>query len=232
MNSDSTTILFGPPGVRAQRVVRAADGARVVHVVTEDEAAAACPVCGVISTSVRQRRTDAPRDVPYGEEPLVVRWHKVQYSCQEDACPRRAFTERPPEVPAGARVTGRLRRHVADRIGEELPVTTAGGDLLGWPAAHDAFVAAVVAQLPAPSQCRPSASTRPAVVTEPEGSPVGGALRRRSPEKRRGLRRHATVRLRGASPRSPNRRRAGVDRTGAPDRWCAVPTTPAGRRAA
>ena len=150
MSSDSTTILFGLPGVRVQKVVRAADGARVVHVVTDDETAAACPVCGVLSVSVRQRRTTAPRDVPYGEEPLVVRWHKVQYSCQESACPRKAFTEQIEEVPAGARVTGRLRRHVADRIGDGLPVSVAGEGLLGWPAAHDAFVAAVTAQLPDP----------------------------------------------------------------------------------
>ena len=150
MSADGTTILFGLPGVRVQKVVRAADGARVVHVVTEEETAAACPVCGVLSTSVRQRRTTRPRDVPYGEEPLGVRWHKVQYACVEVACARRAFTEKIPELPAGARVTGRLRRHVADRIGDGLSVSVAGAGLLGWPAAHAAFVAAVCAQLPEP----------------------------------------------------------------------------------
>jgi transposase len=150
VSSDSTTILFGLPGVRVQRVVRAADGVRVVHVVTDEETAAACPVCGVLSTSVRQRRVTRPRDVPYGEEPLAVRWHKVQYACRETACARRAFTEQITEVPAGARVTGRLRRHVADRIGDGLAVSVAGEGLLGWPAAHEAFVAAVTAQLPDP----------------------------------------------------------------------------------
>ena len=150
MSSDGTTILFGLPGVRVQKVVRAADGARVVHVVTDDETAAACPACGVVSTSVRQRRVTRPRDVPYGEAPLAVRWHKVQYACQETACARRAFTEQIDEVPAGSRVTGRLRRHVADRIGDGLSVAVAGAGLLGWPAAHEAFVAAVTAQLPDP----------------------------------------------------------------------------------
>lgn len=150
MSSDGTTILFGLPGVRVREVVRAADGVRVVHVVTDDETAAACPVCGVLSVSVKQRRTTRPRDLPYGEEPLAVRWHKVQYACQESACARKAFTEQIGEVPAGARVTGRLRRHVADRIGDGLPVSVAGEGLLGWPAAHAAFVAAVTAQLPDP----------------------------------------------------------------------------------
>jgi transposase len=147
VSSDGTTILFGLPGVRVRDVLRAADGTRVVHVVTAEETAAACPVCGVLSTSVRQRRVTRPRDVPYGEEPLAVRWHKVQYSCREIACGRRAFTEQITEVPAGARVTGRLRRHVADRIGDGLAVSVAGQGLLGWPAAHSAFVDAVVAQL-------------------------------------------------------------------------------------
>jgi transposase len=151
VSSDGTTILFGLPGVRVRKVVRAADGARVVHVVTDEPGAAACPQCGVLSTSVRQRRTTAPRDVPYGEQPLAVRWHKVQYACRESACPRRAFTEQIDEVPAGARVTGRLRRHVADRIADGLAVAVASAGLLGWPAAHAAFVDAVLAQLPDPA---------------------------------------------------------------------------------
>ena len=125
MSSDGTTILFGLPGVRVQQVMRAADGARVVHVATDEETAAACPECGVLSTSVRQRRTTSPRDLPYGEVPLAVRWHKVQYACRESACARRAFTEQIPELPARARVPGRLRRHVADRVAEGLPVATA-----------------------------------------------------------------------------------------------------------
>jgi transposase len=150
VSSDSTTILFGLPGVRVQKVVRAADGARVVHVVTDDPTAAACPECGVLSISVRQRRMTRPRDLPYGEEPLAVRWHKVQYACRETVCPRRAFTEQIGEVPAGARVTGRLRRHVADRVADGLPVATACAGVLGWSTAHAAFVAAVVEQLPDP----------------------------------------------------------------------------------
>jgi hypothetical protein len=44
--SDGTTLLFGLPGVRVERVERCADGTRVVHVVTAEETAAACPSCG------------------------------------------------------------------------------------------------------------------------------------------------------------------------------------------
>ena len=150
MSSDGTTILFGLPGVRVRKVMHVGDGTRVVHVVTDDETAAACPECGVVSTSVRQRRVTRPRDLPYGEAPLMVRWHKVQYSCRETACDRRAFTEQIAEVPAGARVTGRLRRHVAGRVGDGLAVSSACAGLMSWPTAHDAFVAVVTAQLADP----------------------------------------------------------------------------------
>ena len=57
---------------------------------------------------MRQRRRTQPRDLPYGEERLRVRWHKVQYACREKPYEREAFTEQIPELPAGARVTGRL----------------------------------------------------------------------------------------------------------------------------
>ena len=42
--TDGTTLLFGLPGVRVERVERVPDGARVVHVVTDEPTAAACPV--------------------------------------------------------------------------------------------------------------------------------------------------------------------------------------------
>lgn len=151
MSSDGTTILFGLPGVRVREVVHAADGGRTVHVLTDDDAAAACPACGVVSTSVRQRRTTAPRDLPYGQEPLLVRWHKVQYACQESACGRRAFTEQIDQLPAGARMTGRLRRHVAGRVGDGLPVSSAGAGLMSWPIAHAAWVAEADRQLAEPA---------------------------------------------------------------------------------
>ncbi|CCG05213.1 protein of unknown function [Blastococcus saxobsidens DD2] len=68
MSSDGTTILFGLPEARVREVVRVPDGTRMLHVVTDEEAAAACPACGVLSISARQRRVTRPRDLPYGEE--------------------------------------------------------------------------------------------------------------------------------------------------------------------
>jgi transposase len=80
---NATTILFGLPGVAVDRVECAADGrggwARLVHVVASASSAAGCPECGVVSASVKQYRTTRPRDLPYGEEPLAVRWRKRQF---------------------------------------------------------------------------------------------------------------------------------------------------------
>jgi hypothetical protein len=64
VRQDGTTILFGLRGVRVREVERVADGTRLLHVLTDDESAAACPACGVFSSSVRQRRTTRPRDLP------------------------------------------------------------------------------------------------------------------------------------------------------------------------
>lgn len=151
MSQDGTTILFGLPGVRVREVLRAADGTRVVHLLTDDETAAACPDCGVFSTSVRQRRTTRPRDLPYGAEPLAVRWHKAQYACAEKPCPRRAFTEQIAELPAGARVTLRLRRAAARAVGGGCSVSGTVAVLgISWPTVHDAFVAHADALLAPP----------------------------------------------------------------------------------
>ena len=70
----------------------------------------------------------------------MVRWHKTLWTCRERACSRTAFTDQIAEHPAGARVTGRLRRHVAVRVADGLAVSVAGGALLSWPIAHAAFV--------------------------------------------------------------------------------------------
>jgi len=65
--NDSTSILFGMPDIAVTKVERVADDGgqpgRLVHI-ERPEDWAACPACGVISASVRQRRTTRPRDLP------------------------------------------------------------------------------------------------------------------------------------------------------------------------
>ena len=140
--SNGTSILFGLPGVRVSRVERTGDGSRTVHVVTADSSAVGCPSCGVVSTSVKQNCVTAPKDLPYGEESLMVVWHKVRWRCREPACGRGSFTEQVAEVPAGRRTTGRLRRAIAAAVGDAARSVAEVADSFGvtWPTAHAAFV--------------------------------------------------------------------------------------------
>jgi transposase len=143
---NGTSILFGLPGVAVQRVDRVTGEqgvmVRLVHLVTTASSAAGCPACGVISTSVRQYRTTRPRDLGYGEEPLAVWWRKRQYRCREAACPRKAFTESVAEIPAGARLTGRLCRQAARQVASGRSVSSVAAELgMSWPVAHRHYVA-------------------------------------------------------------------------------------------
>ncbi len=51
------TLLLGIEGLSVASVTLEDDGGRVVDVVTDEESAAACPECGVLSVSVKERAT-------------------------------------------------------------------------------------------------------------------------------------------------------------------------------
>jgi transposase len=150
--SNGTSILFGLSGVNVQRVERAADGSRTVHVMTANSSAAGCPSCGVVSTSVKEHVTTSSKDLPYGESEISIRWHKTRWRCREVACVRGTFTEQIGEVPAGRRSTGRLRRAIAAAIGDAARSVAEVADAFGvaWPTAHAAFVEHADAQLGEP----------------------------------------------------------------------------------
>jgi transposase len=152
---NGTTILFGLPGVAVQRVRRTQDeqgvALRLVDVVTAASSASGCPQCGVVSTSVKQYRTTRPRDLPYGEEPLAVRWRKRQYRCREEACERKAFTESTAEIPPRARLTGRLCRQAARQVASGRSVSAVAAELgVSWPVAHRHYAAHADALLTEP----------------------------------------------------------------------------------
>jgi transposase len=146
------TVLLGIAGLAVENMTLEVDGARVAHVVTADEGAAACPVCGVVSTSVRGHAVTRPRDVPYGDTPVQLVWRKRRWRCREAACPRGSFTESLPEVTARARVTTRLRRECGAGIANRFSCVQAGAlhYRISWPVAHRAYVAHVEQTLAAP----------------------------------------------------------------------------------
>jgi hypothetical protein len=93
--------LLDLEGLAVERVDRDAFWSRVVHVVTADETASACPSCGVFSTSVKERVATWPRDIPYGTTPLRLVWHKRRWRCREAACPQTSFPRRSPRCRPG-----------------------------------------------------------------------------------------------------------------------------------
>jgi len=58
--------LLGLEGLAVTQVEVDDAGGRMVHVVTADELAAACPSCGVFSTAGKGWVQTRPRDIPYG----------------------------------------------------------------------------------------------------------------------------------------------------------------------
>ena len=154
--SDGTTLLFGLPGVQVERVERLADGTRVVHVVTADETATACPGCGVVSSSAKEHVTTSPKDIPYGQGDIVVRWHKTRWRCGEDYCKKSSFTEAIAQVPPRARTTTRLRTQIGAAVGDAARAVAevAEAHSVSWPTAHRAFVAHAEAQLSEPEPVR------------------------------------------------------------------------------
>lgn len=137
--------LLGIEGLAVTRVELEEDGVRVAHVVTDDESAAACPSCGVFSSSVKGHAITRPRDVPYGPAPVALVWHKRRWRCRERACLRGSFTESIPAVPARARVTARLRAECGAGVaqGFSCVLAAAAHYRVSWPVAHRAYIAHV-----------------------------------------------------------------------------------------
>lgn len=118
-----------------------------MHVETAAGYAAGCPGCGVVATSVKEYVTTRPRDIPYGERPIWLVWHKRRWRCAEPSCARTSFTEAIDELSARSRTTGRLRRAIASAVGDACRSVAEVADSFGvsWPTAHAAVVEAAEA---------------------------------------------------------------------------------------
>jgi transposase len=139
-------------GLAVDHVASDAFGGRVVHVVTADETATACPNCGVLSVTLKGRVCTRPRDIPYGARVLRLIWHKRRWRCKERLCPRASFTESLPAVRARSRLTTRLRTELGYAVAEQGRVVSESATHYGvdWSIVHNAFVAHVKAPLAAP----------------------------------------------------------------------------------
>jgi len=139
-------------GLAVDRVASDAFGGRVVHVVTADESASACPSCGVFSVSPKGLVCTRPRDILYGARVLRLIWHKRRWRCKERLCPRASFTESLPAVRARSRLTTRLRVELGCAVAEQGRVVSESAAHYGvdWSIVHNAFVEHVRIPLAAP----------------------------------------------------------------------------------
>ncbi len=136
------SVLLGLEGLAVRDVVPDGFGVRWVHLVTDTDAAAACPMCGVISTSVKGSATTHPRDLGYGPGPIRLVWHKRRWRCRQALCARATFTECLPAVPAKARLTTRLRAECGAGDRRRVLVRVRGGAGhygIDWRTAHAPF---------------------------------------------------------------------------------------------
>jgi transposase len=148
---DGTTLLLGLEGVSVERVERTDTGTRIVHVATADASASACPDCGVLSTAVKQLVITRPKDLPYGEAGIELRWHKRRWRCTERECSRGSFTETIEQVRWGARTTTRLRSACADAVADGRSVVeVARSRRVSWPTVLHAVDEKAAAELGEP----------------------------------------------------------------------------------
>ena len=118
-------------GLAVDRIESDTFGGRVVHLVTADECASACPSCGVFSDSVKGLVCTRPRDIPYGTRVLRLIWHKRRWRCKERLCARSSFTESLPAVRKGSRLTTRLRTELGHAIAEQGRTVSRALDIVG-----------------------------------------------------------------------------------------------------
>jgi hypothetical protein len=107
------------------------------------------PSCGVSATSVKGWVSTGPRDVRFPVTARLV-WRKRRWRCQEPGCARSSFTESVPQIPAGQRVTRRLRGAAGRAVAEgAATVAQAARDFgLSWPVVHAAFLDHATTVLP------------------------------------------------------------------------------------
>jgi transposase len=146
---NDTTRLLGLDGLAVTRVETGEVGP-VVHLRTADEAARACPVCGVVARRVKGWTVTRPRDLQVGGQCTELRWRKRRWYCEESECPKKTFTERVPQVPARARLTVRLRQAAGAAVGDggATVVQAAREHGVSWPTASAAFTAHAERVLP------------------------------------------------------------------------------------
>jgi hypothetical protein len=90
-----------------------------------------CPVCGMLSSVVKDRPLMRVKDLPACGQTVELWWRKRRLRCSERLCPRRSFTQTASAVRPRGRVTERLRDKIATAIARSDRSVADPGALLG-----------------------------------------------------------------------------------------------------
>ena len=153
MVHDIACALSGVEGLQVVEAEAEADGTLTVWALTGDPGAAVCPGCGMRAGRVHEHVLARPRDLRRGLDEVRVCWLKRRWKCGNDECGRKTFTESLPEVPAGCRLTGRLRQLLGAEVAERgcTPAEAGRWQHVSWPTAHAAFMQRADPVLAAPA---------------------------------------------------------------------------------
>jgi transposase len=151
--SDATSVLFGLEDEFAVLDVQRVDASSVRVVIEQIARDGPCPVCGVITSTLKDRPVMRVKDLPASGQTVELWWRKRRLICGEGLCPQKTFTQVSAAVPPRARVTERLRQRVATAIASS---NRAVSDVsreyrVSWPTAHKALITAAARWLPKPT---------------------------------------------------------------------------------
>jgi transposase len=151
--SDATSVLFGLEDEFSVLDVQRVDATSVTVIIERTARDGPCPVCGVITGTVKDRPVMRLKDLAASGQTVELWWRKRRLVCRENLCPRKTFTQVSTAVRPRARVTERLRHQVAIAIASSNRAVSdvAREYRVSWPTAHKALIAAAARWLPEPA---------------------------------------------------------------------------------
>jgi transposase len=146
-------VLFGLEDEFSVLDVQRVDATSVRVIIEQTARDGPCPVCGVITGTVKDRPVMRLKDLAASGQIVELWWRKRRLVCRENLCPRRTFTQVSTLVRPRARVTERLRHQVATAIASSNRAVSdvAREYQVSWPTAHKALIAAAARWLPEPA---------------------------------------------------------------------------------
>lgn len=151
--TDATSLLFDLPGFRVIECVEDPEsgGRRITVMGVAD--VHGCPDCAVIAGVPYDHRDRVIKDLPFGQRSLILVWHQRRFTCAEDQCQRKTFTETSVQIPVRHRLTMRLRCKLeASASGSARSVSDVAKEyLVSWGTVHDAMIRKAMTLLPQPA---------------------------------------------------------------------------------